>query len=37
MRSAEQEMFHNGNQIEIEVRFNFLHLFIELYSYYKAI
>jgi len=30
-------MFHNGNRIEIEARFNFSHLFIELYSYIKTI
>jgi len=37
MRSVQQEMFHNGNRIEIEAGFYFLHSFIELYSYIKTI
>jgi len=37
IRSAEQEVVHNGNPIEKEARFNFSHPFIEIYPYFNTI
>ncbi len=36
-KSTEQKMFHNGNRIEVEGRFNFSHSIIEFHTYYKTI